>query len=930
MRAEIAQTVAVGDVVGREQELSLAESFLERTGERFEVLVLEGESGIGKTTVWREVVRRARERGLRVLSCRPAETETKLALSALADLLQPVPSRAFATLPEPQRRALDVALLRAEPGAARRDPRTLGTAVRSLLAELSARRPLLVAVDDVQWLDASSATVLEFAMRRLVEARLGWLLVRRLRAPARLVAEEVVGEHGVVTRHVIGPLTLAAVHHLLKDRLDRALSRPTLVRVHQASGGNPLFALEIARELDPAAVVEPGASLPVPDGLRELVARRVPRLPAQAREALLAAAAFSHPTAELVERASSPEGLAAAEDSGLLRVEGRRVSFSHPLYASAVYRSASHRRRRALHRRLARLVTDPEERARHLAVATTDPDQSVASTLERGAALARSRGAWESAAELLERARDLTPRDRAEVAAARGVAAAEHHVHAGDRVRGRALLEDLLDRPLPRSLRADALRLLAEITYNDENAADARRLLSEALRYADEPRLAATIELGLSYVSGHLADPASGVLHAYRALGHAQASGERSVVAEALGQCAIFDFLCGRNIDWDKVERSLAFEDPDRMTPRLRHPTTIAALLLLYVGRHAEARDRFAAVRTAASERGDESDLAFVLLWVSWLETRSGNLAAAAAVAEEGDALATLTGSRSTHANLLAQWALIHAHQGAVAATRRECAEAAALLERLGTAWIGVWIAAALGVLELSLGHPRAAWEACERATEAVERQGIAEPAPVFFLPDALEALIGIGRHDRAEVLIDAFEARGRELDRAWALATAGRCRGLLCAARGDLPGADLVLRRALAEHERLDMPFELARTLLAKGLVDRRARRRGAAKESLERALAIFERMGAPIWAERTRGELERVGLRRSGGDELTPGERAVAELAAQGLTNREVASALFVSPKTVEANLARVYRKLGIASRAELGGRMAGSVRR
>jgi DNA-binding CsgD family transcriptional regulator len=920
----------VGAVFGREQELSLADSFLERTGERFGVLVLEGESGIGKTTIWREVVRRANQRGIRVLSCRPAEAETKLALSALADLLAPVPSDAFATLPEPQWRALDVALLRAEPRAARLDRRTLGTGLRSLLAELSAQQALLVAVDDVQWLDASSATVLGFALRRLVDERVGWLLARRLSAPARLVADGLVGGDEFVTRHTIGPLTLAAVHHLLKEHLDRALSRPALVRVHEASGGNPLFALEIARELDPAAAAEPGPRLAVPERLRDLLARRIPTLAMPAREALLAAAALSQPTAELVELASSPDGLAAAEETALLRVKDGRVTFAHPLYASAVYRSASRRRRRALHRRLARLVTDPEERARHLAVATTEPDESVAAMLEQGAALARARGAWESAAELLERASGLTPPDRLDVAAARGIAAAEHHVHAGDRRRGRELLEGILARPLPPLLRADALRVLAEITYNDENAIEARRLFSQALQYADEPRLAATIELGLSYVSGHLADQPSGVVHAYRALDRAQATRDRSLVAEALGLCAAFDFLCGRGVDWDKVERSLALEDPDSITPLLRHPTTVAAMLLLYVGRHAEARERLAAVRTAAGERGDESDLAFVLLWVSWLETRSGNLAAAAAAAEEGDALAALTGSRSTHANLLAQRALMHAHRGAIAETRRDCAEAAALLERLGAAWVGVWIAAALGLLELSLGNPRAAWEACERATEAVERQGIAEPVPLFFLPDALEALIGLGQLDRGEALLDAFERRGRELDRAWALATAGRCRGLLLAARGDLAGAAAALQRALADHERLDMPFEFARTLLVKGLVDRRARRRADAKASLERALAIFERIGARIWIERTRRELDRVGLRRSAGDELTAGERAVAELAAQGLTNREVASTLFVSPKTVEANLARVYRKLGIASRAELGGRMAGSVRR
>lgn len=236
-----------------------------------------------------------------------------------------------------------------------------------------------------------------------------------------------------------------------------------------------------------------------------------------------------------------------------------------------------------------------------------------------------------------------------------------------------------------------------------------------------------------------------------------------------------------------------------------------------------------------------------------------------------------------------------------------------------------VWVAASQALLALARGNPRAAWEACQRPTEALERQAIAEPVPAFFLPDALESLIALGELDRAGSLLDAFEARGRELDRAWALATAGRCRGLLLAARGDLAGADAALERAVVEHQRLDMPFELARTLLIRGVVERRARRRARAKRSFEAALEIFERVGAALWTERARQELGRLGIRRSPAHELSQAERRVAEAAARGLTNREVAAALFLSPKTVEAHLSSVYRKLELGSRAELGARMA-----
>jgi DNA-binding CsgD family transcriptional regulator len=323
-------------------------------------------------------------------------------------------------------------------------------------------------------------------------------------------------------------------------------------------------------------------------------------------------------------------------------------------------------------------------------------------------------------------------------------------------------------------------------------------------------------------------------------------------------------------------------------------------------------------------ERGDESDLSFIGVWLSWLETRSGNFAAAADCAEQAASLATLTGSRTMHGWALAQRAYVRAHQGEVAETRRDCAEANSLLRSVGAELPAAWIAASLGLLENSLGNPAAAWHACESLTVVLEQAGIAEPTPATFLPDAVEALIGLGRLDRAEALVDSLETRGRELDRAWALATAERCRGLLQAARGNLADATAAVDRALTEHKRLEMPFDRARVLLVKGLIERRAQHRGSARDSLQAAATAFEGLGARLWAQRTRKELDRVGIRRTSGD-LTPSERRVAELAATGMKNHEVATALFISPKTVEANLARVYRKLGIRSRAELGARMA-----
>ena len=909
-------------VFGRTGELLLADAFLDDAAGRFSVLGLEGEAGIGKTTVWREVVRRAEERGFLVLSCRPAEAEAKLAMSAVADLFEPVADGALESLPGPQRRAIEVALLRAEPDSGPLDPRTLATGVRSLAAGLSSERPLLIAVDDVQWLDRTSSLVLEFALRRLDGRPLGVLFAHRLPEPARLRPDAFVPPESF-TRLTIGPLSLGALHRMLKERAGRSLSRSLLVRVHEAAGGNPFYALEIAHELLASEQLPTvGAALPVPADLRELVSRRLRRLPADTREALLAAAALSNPTTAIVPE----DAIAAAEEEDIVRIDEQgRIAFQHPLYASAVYGAASRARRRELHGRLAARVEDPEQRARHLALATAAPDEDVARRIEEAGALARSRGTWGSAAELLEQARRLTPPGGLDDANRRGIAAARLHVQAGDRSRARTLLEEIVAGELQPSARAVALHTLAEIGYNAENFEEAHRLFLEAREHADDPRTALHIDLGLAYVRTNLWDFEGGAVLAYNALELAQTLGDDGLMAQALAHCAMVDYLCGRGIDWDKVDRALDLEDPDMLVAMQSRPSVIAGCLELYAGNLSRARERLTAASTVARERDDESDLTFILLWLSWLETRAGNLAEAASLADEGAWLATISGSDAMHAWSLTQRALVHALRGEVAETRRGCAEAATLVDRSGNRLPTAWIAASLALLELSLGDPEAAWRACEPLTGALEQEGIGEPIVPFFLPDALEALVALGELERAEPLIDELEEQGRRLDREWALATGARCRALLLAARGDVSGAAAALDRALAEHERLEMPFERARTLLVRGAVDRRARRRARAKDAFEQALATFEQIGAQLWADRARDELERVGLRRSAGEELTAAERRVAELAAQGLTNREVASTLFISPKTVEATLARTYRKLGIASRAELGARMS-----
>jgi hypothetical protein len=678
----------MGDVLGRERELARTAQFLAEARAGLRVLTLEGEAGIGKTTVWDAAVADARQAGFRVLSARPAETEAKLELSAVADLVETVPPAVVASLPAPQRHAVEVALLRSDPGEDAPGARTIATAVRGILETLAAAGPLLVAVDDVQWLDRASATVLGFALRRLGGTPGGWLLARRAGLPTLLAPERLLG-NGVADTLTLGPLDVQAMHGLLTARLDRPLARPALVRVHQTAGGNPLYALEIARELQRADPV--GPVLPAPAHLRDLVARRVRSLPPATREALLTAAAMPAPTTAVVDA----EALAPAEDEEIVTVgPDGQVTFRHPLYASAVYGTASLRRRRVVHARLASLAADEEERAQHLAAATAAPEEAIAARIEAGAARARRRGAWGAAAALLERARELTPDDDRGAACRRGLAAAEHHAHAGDRVRARELLEALDAGGLAPAVRARALVLLGQIAINDDNFDEARRVLASALEHAGDARTLTEIEVGLAYVCANQWDFAGAAAHSHRALALAERAGVRGLVAIALGFCAMYDFLCGGGADREKAERALALEDPELVMPGNWSPSTVVGALALYLGRYDEARARLRAVWEHASAVGDESDLAFVVLWLSWLEVRAGDLAEAGRLAREGAALASLTGSTSIHAWLLAQQALVHAHAGDAEATRRLCEESWVAVAHFGNALSGIWIAA--------------------------------------------------------------------------------------------------------------------------------------------------------------------------------------------------------------------------------------------
>jgi DNA-binding NarL/FixJ family response regulator len=885
-------------VVGRDRELERLERLLEAPGS----LVLLGEPGIGKTTLWEAGIAAALGRGFRVLRGAPAEAEASLAFAGLDDLLAGVDGRVFDELPPPQREALDVALLRTAPPPAGADPRAVFAAFRSVLAALAAVAPVLLAIDDLQWLDASSAAALAYASRRLRDLPV-----------VLLGAMRTNGGFADWTQLRVAPLSAGALHQLIKARVGVNLPRPAILRLHESSGGNPFLALELARAVD-GEMPDGAGPWPATRDARELVEAQLAALPTRTRRALLALAAGG---------ASIEAGeLDAAVQSGLVSVDAaRRARFAHPLYASAVYHGAHDDERRAVHAQLARGSATAEERARHLGLAVAEADAAVADELAAAGGQAAARGAPEAAATLLERAAELSVGSAD--AARRALAAAELHLQTGATTRAAELLSQLTA-DAPDDLRAAVLHRLALVRFREERFAEAIPLLHEAAAEpAVDARVHAAIELDLAFISLSASlDHRPAIGHARTAVEHAQRSGDTPLIAAALAVRALADFLNGNGVDEEQLARALELEDESVPLRIEMRPTLVAGFLAAFVGDVERARSLLYPLRDRMRELGQEAELPLLSIHLSWLECLVGNMVAAQALCDEALELAELSRTMTTHAHAYA--AVVAASCGDEGRCRHHVATALNAPLARQQCLVLIWIGIATALLELPRENFGAAHEALAWLTEFYEQQEVVDPVHLMFVPDEIEALVGLGETKRAAALTDFLTANAVQFGRPAARAAAHRCRALVLAADGDLASAEQELDAALREHERAPLPLEVARTLVVRGVVERRLRRKARARTALERAAAICDEIGATWWGLRARKELARIGTTRAA-DELTPTEARVAELAASGLTNREVAAAAFISQKTVEANLSRIYRKLGIRSRAQLGTKLA-----
>ncbi|MEV0643835.1 AAA family ATPase [Phytomonospora sp. NPDC050363] len=917
---------AGGAVVDRDGALSTVDTALAAAESRPAALTLTGDAGIGKTTVWQHCLARARERGHRILACRAAESEIRLSFGGLVDLLHTVTADTLSCLPEPQRDALECALLRRSAGDSVIDRRAVYLAVLGAVRILSKSSPVVLAVDDAQWLDEPSRSVLEYLVRRLADEPVA--VVTSVRsdaedAPPFGIAETFDADRMWLLR--LDGLTADGLHKLLRARTGTDWPRPLLTRLHTASGGNPFFALEIARAIDRSAAV--GTTLPLPRTLTEVVRDRLTALSEPTRDALLYAASMPHPDIAAVRAAGigDTDPLAALEDAenaGVVDLAGGAIRFTHPLLASTVYGTAPPGRRRHVHARLAATADDAEARAWHLALAATGPDEDIAAALEDAARRALARGAPATAADML----DLAARHAPETERPRLLAAsAERMFFAGDAAGARGRYEAALAATPPGRQRVQLLLDLALAAFYQDGPTPAVPLCDQALAEAgDDWHMTAVAHLRKSWYS--LNDHAERARQAALALAALEPREDAppDLLALALLSAAWYAFHAGLGYTPDDLDRARALL-PTRTASR---EASMSRNVLRVFPRYldpAAARADIATVRETAAESGDESSAMQSLVHLSEMDCWTGNWHRAREGAAEAVDIAAQIGQKPWQP--YAGYVLAHAEAclGELAAATEHAREGLRAARAADDSWVSLHHLAVLGFIALSDEDHAAADRRLTEAEDLARSVHLGDLGICDHYGDHVEAVVTLGDLPRARRLLDELAHRADVAPRPWIEAVLHRSRAVVHTALGELDEAEAAAELALAAHPALPMPFLRARTLLVQGRLRRRGKRKLAARDSLLAARRGFDELGAARWTRLADDELARLGLRRGTEHDLTPTEERIAALVVGGLSNREVAAALYVTTKTVEAHLSRIYRKLGVSGRRELARHMA-----
>ncbi|OHV73947.1 LuxR family transcriptional regulator [Pseudofrankia sp. BMG5.36] len=751
----------------------------------------------------------------------------------------------------------------------------------------------------------------------------------RFMAPATqpsLAADLVRALPGSVTEIVVGPLDRLALADLVRARLGVATPAHVITLVHEASGGNPMFALEFLRAMaGSGAAATTGLALPVPESLRALVGQRLAGLPPGVRDVLLYAAAGGRLTTATLAQLTAVEGIGAAvataRDHEIVEVgDDGSLTFRHPLYATVLYGSATGGERRRVHGRLASLGTQGDDyRARHLALAADEPDDLLAAELEAAAAGAAARGATWTAGELAQLALGLTPEPDPAASRRRALLAADQFLAAGDYPRAQTLLERL-ERTAPTAAEeAEAFVRLAEMTGHHDPARWVRRHKDLLARLSDDVPVSADLRAGLARTLFLAGEPEASVLECARAAAVASRHGLGAVhVAMLTWQSMVEGFLGKPSADETLARAQAAAAAGPRMMVHIYRPDVIAAWRQLFRGDADDACRRIRVLLVEAEADGDYDSLPLLNHFLIEAAVRAGRL-------DEADR-AVRAAERWWPGPEPGHWwwwvaALAAAARGDLRWARSAAARGVEGARSNGDQFLLIPALAVSGLVELLDADPAAALLSLRQARDLGASMGLHEPGMWPWYGDFVEAALACGQTDEAAAVAALLREQATALERPASRALADRCDAMILAARGQLGEAGALLDAVVAQAA--EPRLERARSSLVAGAVARRARRKAAARGHLEHAAAEFAAMGARGWHDRTVAELGRVGL-RTAPTHLTVTEQRVAELAAAGRTNRETADTLFMSVKTVEANLSRVYRKLQVRGRTELARRL------
>jgi DNA-binding CsgD family transcriptional regulator len=906
-------------LVGRKLERARIDGLLAaaQSGESG-ALVLRGEAGVGKTALVHHAEAEAARADMLVVGACGSEAERDLAFAALLEVCRPLLGF-VEELPERQASGLLGAL--ALGPAVPLDRFTVAAATMGLLAAAAEEQPLLVVVDDAHWIDTPSIEAFAFAARRLKADSVALVFTVRDDGPPL----EPLAGLPVLT---LDGLSQDEAGELLQRTAPGGVDTSVRLRLVRETRGNPLALVELPRvltagQLDGAEPLQ--HPLPAGEAIERAFAARALHLPEDTRTALLVAALASTDELAVVELAAAELGagdaaLEPAEDAGLVHRQGGRLEFDHPLVRSALVRAARPSQRRRSHRALADALGergDAERRAWHLAAASPRADEAVAGMLEHAAEVDRERSGYAAAAAAFERAARLTPDPV--VRRRRLGAAADASMLAGRLPQARALADEALageDEPLAR---ARALHLSARCAaLASEHAAAIPGYVEAAslLRAADPDHAAQILADGVESALA-IGDVPCALDLADRI---EQLELERGSPAAALGKLAIAVALiwAGRTTEGkERAREALPDLELDGHEPRA---VLFAGAAAQAVGEHARGRRLIARAIQLARDQDALGILPDALMQASLGELYAGRWAAATIAADEAVTLAEETDQPAIACQALSILARIEAWQGRAESCCEHVAKAVALLgeEERGQA---AWVESRVALLEIGLGKLEQATERLDALVRTLAAQPGATTKRVILLCELAEAHVRAAAPERGEeALADARALMGDDDDPS-ELALVARCEGLLAPDER----FEECFVRALAHHARAVDPMAEARTRLCLGERLRRARRRRDARVELRLAIETFERLGAQPWTERARRELTasgEVARRRdpSTAEQLTPHELQIGRAVAEGATNREVAARLFVSPKTIEYHLGRIYRKLGIGSRSEL----------